>query len=86
MGTNMQNFDLYDLGGSTAADMHEGPRPSLPPEQLTDIISQILDANDEAVNVMDLTRDDHRRYLAGMIAIQALDTPNNLVVTRKETT
>ena len=56
------------------------------PEQLTDIISQILDANDEAVNVMGLTRDDHREYLAGMIAIQMLDTPNNLVVTRKETT
>ena len=56
------------------------------PEQLTTIISQILDDNDEAVNVMGLTRDDHRRYLAGMIAIQMLDTPNNLVVTREETT
>ena len=56
------------------------------PEQLTTIISQILDDNDEAVNVMDLTRDDHRRYLAGMIAIQMLDTPNNLIVTREETT
>ena len=56
------------------------------PEQLTTIISQILDDNDEAVNVMGLTRDDHRRYLAGMIAIQMLDTPNNIVVTREETT
>jgi len=56
------------------------------PEQLTTIISQILDDNDEAVNVMGLTRDDHRRYLAGMIAIQMLDTPNNLIVTREETT
>jgi hypothetical protein len=25
MGTSMQNFDLYDLGGKTAADMHDGP-------------------------------------------------------------
>ena len=30
METNMQNFDLYDLGGSTAADMHDGPRPIEP--------------------------------------------------------
>ena len=30
MGTDMQNFDLYDLGGRTAADMHEGPRPIEP--------------------------------------------------------
>ncbi len=56
------------------------------PEQLTDIISQILDEHDEAVNVMDLTRDDHRGYLAGMVAIQMLDAPNNLIVTREETT
>ena len=54
------------------------------PEQLTTIISQILDDNDEAVNVMGLTRDDYRRYLAGMIAIQMLDTPNNLIVAREE--
>ena len=56
------------------------------PEQLTDIISQILDDNDEPVNVMDLTRDDHRGYLAGMVAIQMLEAPNNLIVTREETT
>ena len=56
------------------------------PEQLTTIISQILDDNDEAVNVIDLTRDDHRGYLAGMVAIQMLDAPNNLIVTREETT
>ena len=28
MGTDMQNFDLFDTdGGSTAADMHDGPMP-----------------------------------------------------------
>ena len=54
------------------------------PEQLTDFISQILDDNDEAVNVMDLTRDDHREYLAGMIAHAMCR--DGLIVTREETT
>ena len=84
MGTGMQNFDLYELGGSTAADMHDGPRPSLSPEQLAVIISQILDDEAEAVSVMDLTRDDHRGYLAGTIA-HAMHRAG-FIVTRKETT
>ena len=37
-------------------------------EQLTAIISQIVDDNGEAVEAMDFTRDDHREYFAGTIA------------------
>lgn len=82
--TPVQNFDLYDLGGSTSADMYEAdditatrplavgiPTDTLPitSEQLTAVINQILDDNTcEAIDAMDLTRDDHREYLAGTIA------------------
>tara|TARA_Y100000034_G_scaffold43487_1_gene53039 strand:+ start:417 stop:698 length:282 start_codon:yes stop_codon:yes gene_type:complete len=73
MTTPVQTFDLYDLGGSTAADMYEGDAPAANPpitsEQLTAVINQILDDNTcEAIDAMDLTRDDHREYLAGTIA------------------
>ena len=38
-------------------------------EQLTAIINEILDDNTcEAIDAMDLTRDDHRNYFAGTIA------------------
>ena len=66
MTTPVQNFDLYDLGGSTSADMYE--EPPITSEQLTVVINQILDDNSEAIDAMDLTRDDHREYLAGTIA------------------
>ena len=52
------------------------------PEQLAAIISQILDDNDEAVNVMDLTRSDHRGYLAGTIAHAMLD--RNILITNNK--
>ena len=72
MTTPVQNFDLYDLGGSTAADMYDDETNTMPPvtsEQLIAVINQILDDNTcEAINAMDLTRDDHREYLAGTIA------------------
>ena len=79
----MQNFDLYDLGGSTSADMYEAdditatrplavgiPTDTRPisSEQLTVVINQILDDNGEAIEAMDFTRDDHRDYFAGTIA------------------
>jgi len=71
--TPVQNFDLYDLGGSTSADMYEGDditaKLPITSEQLTATINQILDDNTcEAIDAMDLTRDDHREYLAGTIA------------------
>ncbi len=69
--TPVQNFDLYDLGGSTAADMYDdetSAKPSITSEQLTAVINQILDDNGEAIEAMDFTRDDHRDYFAGTIA------------------
>ncbi len=69
--TPVQNFDLYDLGGSTAADMYDdetSAKPSITSDQLTAIINQILDDNSEAIEAMDFTRDDHRDYFAGTIA------------------
>ena len=53
------------------------------PEQLAAIISQILDDNDEAVNVMDLTRGDHREYLAGTIA-HAMMLDHNILATNNK--
>lgn len=71
MGTPIQNFDLYELGGNTAADMYgevDSPAP-VTSDGLITIINQILDDNTcEAIDAMDLTRDDHREYLAGTIA------------------
>jgi hypothetical protein len=75
--TPVQNFDLYDIGASTAADMYEGDdiigTPSISSEQLTAIISQILDDNGEPIEAMDFTRTDHRDYFAGTIAHAMLD-------------
>ena len=76
MTTPVQNFDLYDLGGSTAADMYDDETRAKPPissDQLTVIINQILDDNGEPIEVMDFTRADHREYLAGTIAHAMLD-------------
>ena len=75
MTTPVQNFDLYDLGSRTSADMYEGDSISAPvtSDQLTAIINQILDDNGEAIDAMDLTRDDHRDYFAGTIAHAMLD-------------
>jgi len=78
MTTPVQNFDLYDLGSRTSADMYEseegtGSKPAITSEQLTAIINQILDDNGEAIDAMDLTRDDHREYFAGTIAHAMLD-------------
>jgi hypothetical protein len=86
--TPVQNFDLYDLGGSTSADMYEGdditatrplavgiPTDTLPitSVQLTAIINQILDDNSEPIQAMDFTYAPHREYLAGAIAYAMLD-------------
>tara|TARA_R110002020_G_scaffold120179_1_gene273981 strand:+ start:157 stop:438 length:282 start_codon:yes stop_codon:yes gene_type:complete len=73
MTTPVQNFDLYDLGSRTSADMYEGDddadsKPSITSEQLTAVVNQILVDNGEAIQAMDLTRDDHRDYFAGTIA------------------
>ena len=73
MTTPVQNFDLYDLGSRTSADMYEGDGTDSKPssitnEKLTAVVNQILDDNSEAIDAMDLTRDDHREYLAGTIA------------------
>ena len=72
MTTPVQNFDLYDLGSRTSADMYEGDdtdsKSSITSEQLTAVVNQILDDNSEAIQAMDFTRDDHRDYFAGTIA------------------
>ena len=77
MTTPVQNFDLYDLGSRTSADMYEGDgtdsKPAITSEHLTVAINQILDDNSEPIQAMDLTRDDHREYLAGTIAHAMLD-------------
>ena len=77
MTTPVQNFDLYNLGSRTSADMYEGAdtdsKPTITSEQLTVAINQILDDNSEPIQAMDLTRDDHREYLAGTIAHAMLD-------------
>ena len=77
MTTPVQNFDLYNLGSRTSADMYEGDdtdsKPAITSEQLTVAINQILDDNSEPIQAMDLTRDDHREYLAGTIAHAMLD-------------
>jgi len=49
-------------------------------EQLTAIISQIVDDNGEAVEAMDFTRADHRNYLAGTIAHAMLDRADVRVI------
>ena len=51
-----------------------------PVEQLTTIISQIIDANAEAVSTLDFSRADHREYLAGTIAHAMIDSSDLLVV------
>jgi hypothetical protein len=74
--TPVQNFDLYDLGGSTAADMYDDETSAKPPitsDQLTAIINQILDDNSEPIQAMDFTYAPHREYLAGTIAHAMLD-------------
>jgi hypothetical protein len=84
MTTPVQNFDLYDLGGSTAADMYDDETRAKPPissDQLTVIINQILDDNSEAIDAMDLTRDDHREYMAGTIAHAMLDSADVHITT-----
>ena len=72
MTTPVQNFDLYDLGSRTSADMYAGDdtdsKSSITSEQLTAVVNQILVDNGEAIQAMDLTRDDHRDYFAGTIA------------------
>jgi hypothetical protein len=73
MTTPVQNFDLYDLGSRTSADMYEseegtGSKPAITSDQLTAVVNQILDDNSEAIQAMDFTRDDHRDYFAGTIA------------------
>ena len=40
MATNMQNFDLYDLGGSTTSDMDDTPRPIEP------VIRRVVEKHD----------------------------------------
>jgi len=67
MATDMQNFDLFDM------DSNEGDKPAsepeaASPEELTVIISQIIDANEEAACTLDFSRADHREYFAGTIA------------------
>ena len=58
--------------------MYEGDgtdsKPPITSEQLTTVINQILDDNSDAIDAMDLTRDDHREYLAGTIAHAMLDS------------
>lgn len=74
MTTPVQNFDLFDIEAnddlSRCVDVPGGvANPPMSSEQLTAIINQILDDNTcEAIDAMDLTRDDHREYLAGTIA------------------
>jgi hypothetical protein len=87
MTTPVQNFDLYDLGGSTAADMYDDETSAKPPissELLTAVIKQIIDDNVEPIEAMDFTYAPHREYLAGTIAHAMLDVaeihitaPNN---------
>jgi|TARA_R110002051_G_scaffold61304_1_gene112307 hypothetical protein len=86
--TPVQNFDLYDLGGSTAADMYDdegGVNLSISSGDLTGVISQILDDNKEAIIAMDLTRADHREYLAGTISHAMLDRSDVRVITPNNT-
>jgi len=70
--TPVQNFDLYDLGSRTSADMYEGDSASVPitSDQLVAVIAQIVNESGtrEALQAMDFTRADHREYLAGTIA------------------
>ena len=74
MTTPVQNFDLFDIEAnddlSRCVDVPGGvANPPMSSDQLTAIINQILDDNTcEAIDAMDLTRDDHREYLAGTIA------------------
>ncbi len=74
MTTPVQNFDLFDIEAnddlSRCVDVPGGvANPPISSEQLTATINQILDDNTcEAIDAMDLTRDDHREYLAGTIA------------------
>ena len=42
-------------------------------EQLTAILGEIIDDNNEAARVIDFTRADHCKYLAGTIAHAMLD-------------
>tara|TARA_Y100000296_G_C5099390_1_gene219122 strand:+ start:325 stop:507 length:183 start_codon:yes stop_codon:yes gene_type:complete len=42
-------------------------------DQLTAIISQIIDENNEMARVLDFTRPEHREYLGGTIAHAMLD-------------
>ena len=85
MTTPVQNFDLYDLGSRTSADMYEGDdtdsKPPITSEQLTTVINQILDDNSDAIDAMDLTRDDHREYLAGTIAHAMIDSADVHITT-----
>ena len=86
MTTPVQNFDLYDLGGSTSADMYEGDddtstKPSITSEQLTVVINQILDDNSEPIQAMDFTYAPHREYLAGAIAYAMLGSADVHITT-----
>ena len=57
MSSNKKNNKATDTGHPMSSD------------QLTAVVNQILDDNTcEAIDAMDLTRDDHREYLAGTIA------------------
>jgi len=62
----MQNFDLYDLGGSTAADMQEGPRPVEP------IIRRVVEQHDGCA--LD-DKEDRETLIAALIV--ALTDDNN---------
>tara|TARA_R110002074_G_scaffold127362_1_gene266365 strand:+ start:358 stop:639 length:282 start_codon:yes stop_codon:yes gene_type:complete len=89
MTTPVQNFDLYDLGSRTSADMYEGDgtdsKPLITSEQLTTVINQILDDNGEPIEAMDFTRADHREYLAGTIAHAMLDCADIHIATTTNT-
>ena len=54
-------------------------------EQLTAILGEIIDDNNEPIEVMDFTRADHREYFAGTIAHAMLDREDIHITTTNTT-
>ena len=87
MPSELQNFDLYELGSRTAADMYEDNSTSaVTSDQLIAVIGQIVNEGGtrEALQAMDFSRADHREYLAGTIA-HAMLQRGDIRITSKNT-